>query len=666
MRFGLVLLFLLIHPLAYSQQSAVPKNYPTILLWHKKPIPKLAQRITAGASSDSEKVSRIHNWICYHIKQDLTKNMSHNHEKMELRLILKNAKANDKGYADLFEELCKCSGVKAITITGYLKHQYVDLGDPFYIPDHSWNAVLIGSTWKLVDLSMDAGMLLYFKRKFSLFNIFKEGSFYKKNVYYLSYMHRPNLLYYLKDGDYFSVDHLPANPDFQLRSHTISLTAFSNDSSYYYGRYPSVCNFNNAVNASALNAYCDKQPNERLLEDGVTFHQFNSHDRFDLIGALALQLTQNFDSIKLQSKDTIALKKTEKTGTAIFEQLALNVDSVKLFNIKQRALLTSHLQQKKKLLNANLQEMTQSNKRVQDQLTTVRTQLTIASNRHSKLVNKQESNCYQLQKSDKYDKVTKSKSASRVDSAKLMRQIQVLQDSIAKQQSQLKNHYAYLDSLFNVLTTALIEYDELQRNHIRHTFILINYRTKGNDDWDNNVYNTKKPCLKDKYRDDSLFLSKSAFLNWYSFYTAYKALHSQQQNFYKWHSAIASALTHLKAITHQDSLVNSYYIKNSTQLNKEFEEYKSHAKDYPSEFSRIKTLIHQDLNTLQILAAVNAMEKKIALVNYSKNASFINKREATYNRLCNKYALAAQRKLERSHQFIKGAIAKARVVKSAK
>src|SRR5205085_4114525 len=112
---------------------------------------RLAKRITGNLNSDKEKVIIIHSWITHNIKYDLKKFSSYDFSRDDIDKILKRKKAICVGYADLFNELCRLSGIESVSISGYIKNPYVDVNDKFYLDEHMWNAVKIDDEWKLVD-----------------------------------------------------------------------------------------------------------------------------------------------------------------------------------------------------------------------------------------------------------------------------------------------------------------------------------------------------------------------------------------------------------------------------------------------------------------------------------------------------------------------------------
>lgn len=76
-------------------------------------------------------------------------------EKMEwetkyINNVLRNKKAVCQGYAMLFKKMCDIAGLQSEIITGYVRTAYYQVGTAGTL-DHAWNAVMIDSTYYLLD-----------------------------------------------------------------------------------------------------------------------------------------------------------------------------------------------------------------------------------------------------------------------------------------------------------------------------------------------------------------------------------------------------------------------------------------------------------------------------------------------------------------------------------
>ncbi len=157
----------------------------------KKNLDALVTNLTEGLGDDGLKVRVIHDWICDNIAYDADMYFSGKVKKQDWESVLKTKKALSPGYVDLFNRMCSLAGIESVAIKGYFKgYGYGDsLKDE---PNHVWNAVKIGNSWKLVDVTLDAGSL-------------EQRTFVKRYSTQWLFL-RP---------DHFIYSHLPEDPAYQ-------------------------------------------------------------------------------------------------------------------------------------------------------------------------------------------------------------------------------------------------------------------------------------------------------------------------------------------------------------------------------------------------------------------------------------------------------------------
>lgn len=137
---------------------------------------KLAFLLTAGYTSDKEKVRSIFSWIAEHItyrvrKAGIKPNTIASRapvtdtggwksaNDMMAEMVLQSQSAVCDGYARLFKSLCDYAGLRSAIITGYAKG---DLSrQPPFRCNHTWNAVYIDSSWRLLDVTWASGYTSY-------------------------------------------------------------------------------------------------------------------------------------------------------------------------------------------------------------------------------------------------------------------------------------------------------------------------------------------------------------------------------------------------------------------------------------------------------------------------------------------------------------------------
>ncbi|MEM6378944.1 MAG: transglutaminase domain-containing protein [Bacteroidota bacterium] len=160
----------------------------------------LSQQITKSAKTDLEKVTNIYQWLIKNINYDQKAYKNGNRRINRSNAdILKRKKAICWGYASLFKAMCEAVNIPCEVISGYGKTTIGQVPD-LESPNHAWNAVKIDSNWRLLDATWDSGTIgnmSLFEQKFGY-------------------------TYFLPPANYFIVNHLPANPDWQLLDCPIS------------------------------------------------------------------------------------------------------------------------------------------------------------------------------------------------------------------------------------------------------------------------------------------------------------------------------------------------------------------------------------------------------------------------------------------------------------
>lgn len=134
-------------------QDSIPKiSYLNSL----KPA-KLSHLLSKNASTDREKVYNIYSWICTNIKRDINEIEYKNEASNSIKEILLRRKAGPKGYAALFNALCKYANIESQSIPGYLKKTDYQIPENFINANHVWNAAFYDNTYHLLDCTYGAG-----------------------------------------------------------------------------------------------------------------------------------------------------------------------------------------------------------------------------------------------------------------------------------------------------------------------------------------------------------------------------------------------------------------------------------------------------------------------------------------------------------------------------
>lgn len=155
--------FLLATPKLEAQRRGVVINNRTSVKTNLNDrIKKLSQEITFGQETDEGKARAIFNWLATNIPYDhelrfdkkLQKQI-YISENYVVENVLNRKKALCGGYAFLFNALCKDLGIKTKAIHGYSVKHGVPKSKSI---DHTWNAVYLNGTWKLLDITYARGM----------------------------------------------------------------------------------------------------------------------------------------------------------------------------------------------------------------------------------------------------------------------------------------------------------------------------------------------------------------------------------------------------------------------------------------------------------------------------------------------------------------------------
>lgn len=171
-----LLLFFCLSYTAFSQSQSL-----SVAPIHENPIAALAKLVTINDTSDLQRVRSIFHWITDNIAynvlsfqkttrfssndywleedEDTSATLKPLNERVAER-VLKRRTAVCDGYARLFKTLCDSVHIPCEIVTGYAKTNLNRIGARF-ISNHKWNAVLIDSSWYLLDATWASGYINY-------------------------------------------------------------------------------------------------------------------------------------------------------------------------------------------------------------------------------------------------------------------------------------------------------------------------------------------------------------------------------------------------------------------------------------------------------------------------------------------------------------------------
>jgi hypothetical protein len=158
----------------------------------------LASWLTGPYRSDEEKARSIFRWITQNIEYDVDALLAGGPISGNAEDAMRTRRGVCEGYAGLFMELARASGIKVAKISGFAKGYGYSPGKPLgKVPNHSWNAVSIDGRWRLVDCTWGAGFIGNDRKFHRAFD--------------------PH--FFFTAPQEFIYDHLPENEEWQLLDH---------------------------------------------------------------------------------------------------------------------------------------------------------------------------------------------------------------------------------------------------------------------------------------------------------------------------------------------------------------------------------------------------------------------------------------------------------------
>ena len=174
------LLVFLITNFSYAQSYAIVDSIITNYPKSFDSSQKLAEKINTDFKTEEEKARAIFTWIATNIHYDLKAyysqssnpriaySFSSEEERIQkeqkfrydnAKKLLRTKKGVCEDYASLFHTLCEFVGLKCMTITGTSKTDLNHIGKLPKASDHAWNAVKVGESWRLIDVTWASGIV---------------------------------------------------------------------------------------------------------------------------------------------------------------------------------------------------------------------------------------------------------------------------------------------------------------------------------------------------------------------------------------------------------------------------------------------------------------------------------------------------------------------------
>ena len=270
-------------------------------------ITKLINYLIIPATSKKDKVVSIYQWLIRNIKYDRVAYRNGNKRiNRSNQDILKRKKAICWGYSTLFKAMCAEINIPCEVISGYGRIT-MNAEPDLESPNHAWNSVKIDSIWYLLDATWDSG------------GIGGVSDFEQK------YGHN----YFLTPPKYFLVNHLPADPNWQL----LECPIIPEEYKLPAAAIVTLAEREGCAKTTKLSEVERMQIQDKRLMTAIKAYEYNptKMNRRELAFAHLdyeaylteiserLQLIQNFDSLLMIQAEMIQLCETAAQLTDLFD-----------------------------------------------------------------------------------------------------------------------------------------------------------------------------------------------------------------------------------------------------------------------------------------------------------------------------------------------------------
>ncbi|MEZ4884641.1 MAG: transglutaminase domain-containing protein [Chitinophagales bacterium] len=200
----------------------------------------LANYLSEPASNDFERARSFYVWLTTNISYDM---QAYKNGRRRINQtnedILRRKRAVCFGYSKFFKALCDEVGLPCEVISGYSKGSLTSTPN-LEQSDHAWNAVKLEGKWYLLDATWGAGV------------VYRESEF----------VHQFSEEYFLTSPEKLIVNHLPADPMWQLLPCAVTTDDFKESATYL------------------MNLVADKSSNcENYADSLAKFEQLGYHQK---------------------------------------------------------------------------------------------------------------------------------------------------------------------------------------------------------------------------------------------------------------------------------------------------------------------------------------------------------------------------------------------------
>lgn len=565
------------------------KSHKFVPFFTSLKVDKLAHRLTDGYTTDEEKVAAIHSWIIHNIKYDVGKWMSCDYSKTSTKRILFKRKAVCTGYTELFNELCKYAKIQSVFISGYSKSEYTDIGDKFYLDEHTWNAVYLNNEWRLIDACWDAGFIEYYKRTFAGYFVFAFTlGTSDRLVYRPHFSHHPTNTYYNKSGEYFITNHVPADSIWQLINPIREVMLIEQDSSYYFQKFDTLNYPNNSTEYDDDRLkYISLTEEEREIADGFSSFQYNNKNNFGIANSYLIKATKLFDQVNpLMTNKAMLIEKCDSVEIWVKNSIT-HCDTNAVLLLRQKNELIQNNIKKKTIITTHNKALIASTDNVVKNLNYAM-KISVSGKIIIKTyIQRNKVQMIKIKKNKKLEKMQTGRRTNIADSTKSAIQISLLLDSIKKTDTNIRQKYNYLNSLHSTYLANLEEYAKKSEHNKNTMKELCDMRLRFIDDLDYAVRMEKDTLLSHKYKDDSLLIDNTNGPIINHFYSQFNSLKSDYQKLYDLNIELIAEFCKYKKANKAKVNVTEEYNKNIDLYTKNMSEYNDLLRGYKKKFKQI-------------------------------------------------------------------------------
>ena len=251
----------------------------------EKDLKTLADYLSSATVNDFERARSFYVWLTTNISYDME---AYKNGRQRINQsnedILQRKRAVCFGYAKFFKALCDESGLVCEVISGYSKGSLTSTPN-LEQPDHAWNAVKLEGKWHLLDATWGAGL------------VYSESEF----------VHEFSEEFFLTPPEKLILNHLPADPMWQLLPCAVSTEDFKNSAKHLLALVadrPQDCyNY-----ADSLAVFEQLDHHQKMLTTAIHTYQFNStKENAEQLGHAYMDYEAYLDAkaIRLQEEDAI-------------------------------------------------------------------------------------------------------------------------------------------------------------------------------------------------------------------------------------------------------------------------------------------------------------------------------------------------------------------------